>query len=82
MLARDLKQEVKTAIPRDAAGGGGGENLETHKGENLAPNKALSEVGLSRTVRKMTPEEYTAYDKELRISKKSVHRAAAKRMHS
>ena len=74
MLERDLELEVKNTIERD----GSGKYVvswpwKPQARKNLALNKAISETRLCRMVRRMTPEEYTAYDNQLKILLEERH---------
>ena len=86
MLKHDLGLEVKNAIQRDQSGHYIVLEYWPWKPqvrENLALNKALSEVRLCWMARKMTPKEYTAYDKRVEDSpQRGSYWAATKRMHS
>ena len=67
MLEHDLELEVKNAIQRDESG----KYVvswpwKPQARKNLALNKTLSETRLRRMVRRMTHEEYTAYDHQLK----------------
>ena len=74
MLERDLELEVKNTIQRDESG----KYVvswpwKPQARKNLALNKALSETRLRRMVRRMTPEEYTAYDNQLKTLLEEGH---------
>ena len=74
MLERDLELEVKNAIQLDESGKyvvSWPWKPQTRK--NLALNKVLSETRLRRMVRRMTPEEYTAYDNQLKTLLEEGH---------
>ena len=67
MLEHDFELEVKNAIQRDESG----KYVvswpwKPQVRKNLALNKTLSETRLRRMVRRMTHEEYTAYDHQLK----------------
>ena len=74
MLEHDLELEVKNAIQRDESG----KYVvswpwKPQARKNLALNKTLSETRLRRMVRRMTHEEYTAYDHQLKSLFKEGH---------
>ncbi|XP_078355162.1 uncharacterized protein LOC144639738 [Oculina patagonica] len=74
VLERDLEQEVKNAIQRDESG----KYVvswpwKPQARKHLALNKALCETRLRRMVRKLTPEEYTAYDTQLKTLLEEGH---------
>ena len=74
VVERDLELEVKNAMQRDESG----KYVvswpwKPQARKNLALNKALCETRLRRMVRKMTPEEYTAYDNQLKTLLKEGH---------
>ena len=74
MLEHDLELEVKNTIQRDESG----KYVvswpwKPQARKNLALNKTLSETRLRRMVRRMTHEEYTAYDLQLKSLLKEGH---------
>lgn len=74
MFKRDLELEVKNAIQCDKSG----KYIvswpwKPQAQKNLALNKALCETRLCRKVRKMMPEEYTAYDNQFKTLLKEGH---------
>ena len=74
VLEPDLELEVKNAVQRDESG----KYVvswpwKPQARKNLALNKALRETRLRRMVKKMTPEEYTAYDNQLKTLLKEGH---------
>ena len=74
VLEQDLELEVKNAIQRDKSG----KYVvslpwKPQALKKLALNKALCETRLRRKVRKITPEEYTTYDNQLKTLLKEGH---------
>ena len=74
MLERDLELEVKNTIKRNESGKFVASwPWKPQARKNLALNKVISETRLRRMVRRMTPEEYTAYDNQLKILLQEGH---------
>ena len=74
MLERDLELEVKNTIECDGSGKYAVSwPWKPQAWKNLALNKAISETRLRRMVRRMTPEEYTVYDNQLKILLEEDH---------
>lgn len=74
VLERDLELEVKNAIHRDESG----KYVvswpwKPQARKHLALNMALCETRLLRMVRKLTPEEYTAYGIQLKTLLEEGH---------
>ena len=67
MLEHDLELEVKNAVQRDESGKFVVSwPWKPQARKNLALNKTLSETRLRLMVKRMTHEEYTAYDHQLK----------------
>ena len=74
MLERDLELEVKNTIKRNETGKFVVSwPWKPQAQNNLALNKVISETRLRRMVKRMTPEEYTAYDNQLKILLQEGH---------
>ena len=74
VLEPDLELEVKNAVQHEESG----KYVvswpwKPQARKNLALNEALCETRLRRMVKKMTPEEYTAYDNQLKTLLKEGH---------
>ena len=74
MLERDLELEVKNTIKRNETG----KFIvswpwKPQERKNVALNKVIIETRLRRMVKRMTPEEYAAYDNHLKILLQEGH---------
>ena len=74
MLERDLELEVKNTIKRNETGKFVVSWPWKPQGrKNVALNKVISETRLRRMVKRMTSEEYAAYDNQLKILLQEGH---------